>query len=534
MRTLVLTGMMGTGKSTVGPLVARRLGLEFVDGDVEIERRAGRSVSDIVAADGETALRVLECAVVADLLAADARVLALGGGALLDDTSRSLAEARAGIVSLTCALPELLGRLEGSDRPLLAGGSRRDRVEAVLAERAGLYARYPGVDTSGRSPEGVADHVAALHRATSMAPVAEGSNPGAFTTAGSTGLHFGSATAGVVAAVREATGGREPTSVVLFADASLPTALVAPLREALVAGGLPVVEVPIAGGEPAKRLDTAAALYGRLLAAGVDRGAVVVGVGGGVITDLSGFVASTYLRGLPLVLVPTTLLAQVDAAVGGKTAVDLVQAKNVVGTLHPAHAVLVDAALLSSLPERELRNGLAEMVKLGLILDAHLLDELETLDGASAILGRPDLVERSARGKLAVVARDPHDRGVRMLLNFGHTVGHAVETVSGYAVPHGEAVSQGMVVATRLALDLGLCSVGLLERLVDLLGRVGLPIDLGDTDVELLVQAMAHDKKRLGSAQRFVLPTVAGAGVVHTVPAAAVHAALLAARGVRR
>jgi len=322
--------------------------------------------------------------------------------------------------------------------------------------------------------------------------------------------------------------------VVLIRDAALSEALVGPLRHALAGADLPIVEVPVGGGEAAKRLDTAGEVYGRLLAGGADRGAVAIGVGGGVVTDLAGFIASTYLRGVPLVLGPTTLLAQVDAAVGGKTAVDLEEAKNVVGTFYPAHAVLIDTALLTTLPERELRNGLAEMVKTAVMLDAALLTELERLPAAPAIVDRPDLVDRTARHKLAVVSRDPDDRGERLLLNFGHTAGHAVEACTGYTVPHGEAVSQGMVVATRLAVDLGLCAPELLDRLTSLLDRLGLPTTLAEPEIDRLIAAMGHDKKRRGSQQRFALPTGPGSGVIRAVPLEAVRAALTACAGATR
>ncbi|GAC1569419.1 MAG: hypothetical protein NVS3B18_00200 [Candidatus Dormibacteria bacterium] len=528
MTNLALTGMMGTGKSTVGPLVAQRLGMGFADSDVEVERHAGTSVAGLVATGGETALREVERKVVAALLEADGLVLALGGGALLDEATRERTEARASVITLTCSVPELMSRLRGTGRPLLDTGDRGAAVESLLTVRAPLYARYPGVDTTGRSPEAVAVHVAALYRGTAPAAVPRGR-----TAAGDTRLAFGPAAASLVAAAAAA-GAGAPTAAVLIADAGLPDAVVAPRRDALRGAATAVFEAPVSGGEAAKRLDTAAALYRRLLAGGIDRGAVVVAVGGGVVTDLAGFVASTYLRGLPLVLIPTTLLGQVDAAVGGKTAVDLEEAKNAVGTFHPADSVLVDPTLLATLPVREVRNGLAEMVKTGIILDAGLLAELERLPDALAIVRRPDLVERTVRDKLAVVRRDPEDRGERLLLNFGHTAGHALEARSGYTLAHGAAVAQGMVVATHLAVALELCPPELLGRLVTLLDRLGLPSALTDPDVDALVATMAHDKKRIGARQRFVLPTGPGAGVVRAVPIDTVRAALHACAGAPR
>jgi 3-dehydroquinate synthase len=301
---------------------------------------------------------------------------------------------------------------------------------------------------------------------------------------------------------------------------------------ALAAVGFQTTSVVLPAGEPVKSLATAAQLYDQLAEFQADRQTLVVAVGGGVIGDLAGFVAATYARGLPLLIVPTSLLAMVDSSVGGKTGVNHPRAKNLIGAFHQPVGVWIDTAVLTTLPEREYRSGLAEVVKYGVILDADLFAYLET--NADAILRRdPEpirhLVARSCRLKADIVEQDEREEtGLRAVLNYGHTFAHAYETAAGYGTwLHGEAVAAGMVSASRLAERRGLISAELTDRQRRLLGRFGLPTGPGSWPAETLLAAMRQDKKALAGRLRFILPRRLGeAALFDDIPEAEVRQVL--------
>ena len=285
-------------------------------------------------------------------------------------------------------------------------------------------------------------------------------------------------------------------------------------------------------GEASKTLANFSGVIDALAALGATRDACVYALGGGVVGDLAGFAAACWMRGIDVVQLPTTLLAMVDSSVGGKTAVDIAQGKNLVGAFHPPRAVVADTAALRTLPPRELRAGFAEVIKYGAIVDAPFLDWLDAdadglLAGDDAVLA--EAIARSCAHKAAIVERDPFERGERALLNFGHTFGHAIETEQGYGgLNHGEAVAVGMVLAARLSTLLGLADAADGERLRALLARFGLPTTLPpDLDPAALVARMRLDKKAQGSGLRFVLWNGAGkARVVADVAEARVLDAL--------
>ncbi|HYG76357.1 MAG TPA: 3-dehydroquinate synthase [Planctomycetota bacterium] len=292
-------------------------------------------------------------------------------------------------------------------------------------------------------------------------------------------------------------------------------------------------------GEQCKSLRTAESLYDQCLAAGLDRDSFLVALGGGVIGDLTGFVAATYFRGIPFVQVPTTLLAMVDAAIGGKTGVDLPSAKNAVGAFHQPRAVLIDPETLSTLPRRDLKAGLAEVIKYGVIDDAALFEFLEQnvarlLDASPEALAH--VIEKSAGIKARIVSQDEREQagGPRALLNFGHTFGHALESSTGYsAYLHGEAVAIGMCMAANLSVKLGLLSLADRDRIVALIRKAELPIKLmaGDPDTNTLYAAMFKDKKAAAGKLRFVVAEKIGrAKTVGDVPEAMVREVLDQAR----
>ncbi|HVR81628.1 MAG TPA: 3-dehydroquinate synthase [Luteimonas sp.] len=306
--------------------------------------------------------------------------------------------------------------------------------------------------------------------------------------------------------------------------------LAAALQSALPAATVMVTCLP--AGESAKTLASFAELMRELADFGATRDACVFALGGGVVGDLAGFAAACWMRGIDVVQLPTTLLAMVDSSVGGKTAVDLPQGKNLVGAFHPPRAVFADTAILKSLPERELRAGFAEVIKYGAIVDADFLDWLGT--HADALLARDDAtlakaIARSCAHKAAIVARDPFEHGERALLNFGHTFAHAIESEQGYGgLNHGEAVAVGMVLAARLSTALGIADVDDSERLRSLLVRFGLPTSLPPgLDPDTLLARMRLDKKAGASGLRFILWDRPGAArIVANVPDEAVLAVL--------
>lgn len=274
------------------------------------------------------------------------------------------------------------------------------------------------------------------------------------------------------------------------------------------AGGIHLTLLEVPDGEESKNLQEAGALYERLLPLGLDRQSPVVALGGGVIGDLAGFVAATFMRGLPLLQIPTTVVAQVDSSVGGKVGVNLPQAKNMVGAFYQPRLVLSDVCLLQTLPPREFHAGLAEVVKYGMIADKAFFEWLET--NCPAILARKEevvvhIVKTSCMIKAAVVERDERDEGIRAVLNFGHTVGHALEAATGYReLSHGEAVAIGMVAAAQISCQMGICGEEVPKRLTQLLERIGLPTSI-PIDPEKISGIMSYDKKLKHNVTYFVL-----------------------------
>lgn len=288
------------------------------------------------------------------------------------------------------------------------------------------------------------------------------------------------------------------------------------IRTSLEDHGFAVDNVSIPDGEVHKTIETAASLYDACVSAGLDRSSFIVALGGGVVGDVAGFVAATYMRGVDFVQVPTTLLAQVDASVGGKTGVNHPAAKNMIGSFHQPRLVVADVSTLESLPPREYRAGLAEVVKHGLIADPELFSFVE--EESEALLEmRPDamseIIVRSVQIKAEVVASDEKESGHRAILNFGHTIGHGVEAASDYAILHGEAIAIGMHVEARLSKEKGLTRADL-ERIVKLLERLELPTRTSEQDMDRVFKAMAKDKKAKEGRLRFALLEGIGRAVI--------------------
>jgi len=311
--------------------------------------------------------------------------------------------------------------------------------------------------------------------------------------------------------------------VVLVSDAAIARLHAEPVVRGLGQAGFDIAQVSVPGGEQAKRLDVVSDLWDRLLDTGCDRTSTVVALGGGAVGDVAGFAAATYMRGMNLVQVPTTLLAQVDASIGGKTAIDHPRGKNLIGAFHQPRIVIVDPATLTTLPQREFRSGLAEVIKHGIVLDAAYFADLETsipalLERDLATLER--VVAGSCRLKAGVVERDEQEAELRWVLNYGHTVGHALEAATGFRRwAHGEAISLGIAAEARLAERLGIGSPATTERQMRLLSAVGLPVYGLQVDPATVVEAMSRDKKSRDGRVPFVLaPEIGSFRIVPEVP----------------
>jgi len=493
-RALALSGPMGVGKSTIGRRIAERTGVPFIDIDDEIARAAGRSVAEIFRVDGEPAFRARERMMIAKHLAEGPKVIALGGGAVVDDGIRRQLIDRSILVTLDAPaeiIADRLGAAGVAKRPLLAGGSPVERLRALIGTRAGAYAEcHARIATGERSVDEVAADVIALWQRDPVA-VALGER--------SYRIEIGAGVRHELPATLALLGGQ----VILVTDDRAWPAVEGRLGDLTFAA-----RVVLPSGEVHKTIESVARVWDAALERGIDRRAVILAVGGGVVGDLAGFAAATLLRGVRFVQVPTTLLAMVDASVGGKTAIDRPQGKNLVGAFHQPSAVLADTELLETLPARELRSGLAEVAKTALIADGALLDALERIDVSTLdAKGLAAIVRASIACKARVVAEDERDvTGARAALNFGHTVGHALEAHGDYSrLTHGEAVALGMIAALRIGVARGVTRPDLLERARALLTRLGLPTDLDREPLFEALPRIASDKKREGAKIAFVL-----------------------------
>ena len=443
-RHLALAGFMGSGKTTVGTVVAERLGRTFVDLDDEIERRAGSAITELFSARGEAGFRELEEEVARDVLRdGEPAVVALGGGAVLSEGTRRDLRKRAFTVLLDVDPEVAWNRVAGTGRPLARG---EEAFHALHRDRQPLYEEV--ADAHARDVDG--------------------------TLLAAGGVHV---EIGAVDELGELVPGDGP--VELVADAHVSG--IHGIRAQVALGARDVEQHEVPAGEAAKTVAVVERLWTALR---IGRDGSLVALGGGSTTDVVGFAAATHMRGVPWTAVPTTLVGQVDAGMGGKTAVDLPGAKNAVGAFHWPARVVCDPSLLTTLPDDERRNGLAEVVKTGLLAGQPLWE-----------LREPEQVRACAAFKSAVCIQDPHDRGPRNQLNLGHTFGHALEAAAGYALPHGRAVALGLLAALRLS---GLPAEARIVR--DVLAPEPVRVDR-----DAAWAALARDKKAERGAPRLVL-----------------------------
>lgn len=508
MRVISLIGPMGSGKSEAGRRLAQRLGWGFLDTDAEIEAREGRPIRVIFREDGEAHFRAVERGVVREAARRRHVVIATGGGAVLATASRRAVERAGPVFYLRAPVETLLERVgDDPDRPLLGDDPRR-ALERLIAEREPLYADAGVAVDAARPADAVVDEI--LQR------LAEGTRRRVQVDLGERAYDVlvGAGVLSLLGVDLQRLGaGRR---VMVVTHAALARRFGENVARALAGCGFKVSMVTVPVGESAKSLRQAARLFDALSLEGLGRTDTIVALGGGVVGDLAGFASGTYMRGIRLVQVPTTLLAQIDSSIGGKTAVNHPSAKNLIGVYHQPSLVLSDVETLGSLPSRQWRAGLAEAVKYGMTLDSALLEMLERDPAAFARGGAlargpragdlVDLVTRCAGLKAQVVAGDEFERGPREVLNYGHTVGHAIEAAMPGRLVHGEAVAVGMRVEAQIAVRLGLLAAADADRQDVLLTALGLPMAVPAGPVESLLEAMALDKKRRDGRIRCTLP----------------------------
>lgn len=534
-RSIVLVGLMGAGKTTIGRRLATRLGLPFVDADVEIERAAGCSIADVFRLYGEAAFRDGERRVIRRLLEGPPMVLATGGGAYMDASTRALVHERAISIWLRCPLPVLLRRVQGRNhRPLLNEASPRDVLARLMTIRHPVYAEADIIVDCGdhnvdHSTSRVIEAMALSRRPVRL-PIHLSHTSYDVVIGTDLIARAGALLAPVLPQKR----------VIIITDETVASLHLARLEESLRETAIAFRTLVVKPGEQSKSLGTYERLVDDILKEGVERKTTVIAFGGGVVGDLAGFVAASTLRGLPFVQIPTTLLSQVDSSVGGKTGINTRWGKNLLGAFHQPLAVLADASALATLPRRELVAGYAEIVKAGLIGDTPLFEWCEK-HGEAVLACDPQALTEAVRQacafKARVVAADEREQqssGGRALLNLGHTFGHALEAELGYdgRLLHGEGVSIGLRLAFALSVKLGVCPESDLKRVTAHLDALGMPARIRDLPYAFraadLMAHMQRDKKMQDGQLSFVLANGIGqAFTSRNVPADSVRDVLL-------
>jgi shikimate kinase / 3-dehydroquinate synthase len=523
-RNIILGGFMATGKSTAGRRLAIVLGYDFLDLDTLIAAEAGMPISQIFSGQGEGAFRALETRMVERVAGRTGCVVATGGGTIVNPRNMEALKRSGVVVTLTADPDTIVARIGPTeDRPMLWGGDKRERVRLLLEQRAEAYAKADLIiDASAHTIDHVVNHILdflTLHhviarRTTVNLPsmaesfrIALGPRsheviigPGLLGEVGRLVKDLGLAHTGILLT--------NPDDNRLFGER---------VARSLADAGFSARCVELAEREDAKGLETLGSLYRQMAAQRLERRSPVFALGGVVTGEIAGFAAATYLRGLPLIQIPTSPIAQVDTSIGGKVAVNLPEGKNLVGAFYQPRQVITDVEALASLPIRDFRAGLAEVVKIAAIRDRELFEYLEK--NVEEVLSQ-DLralvrfVRRACEIKASIVEADEWETDVRSILNFGHTVGHAVEAATGYRGPnHGEAVAMGMVVAATIAVGRKICPADALDRLKNLLQAFGLPISL-PVDAAEVLRFVRYDKKIQDRQLRFVLLQGIGESVV--------------------
>ncbi|MBI5409646.1 MAG: 3-dehydroquinate synthase [Nitrospirae bacterium] len=504
---IVLTGFMGTGKTSVGRELCRKLGYKFIDTDTLLEEREGKPVSLIFKENGEEHFRKVEQATVEEVSKMNNVVIATGGGVIKNKNNVENLGRRGIIIWLKAEPKIILKRVmtEGGKRPLLDVEEPLEVINKLLAERTKLYQQADAeVDTNYITPEETAEEIIETLSLDSQLVTVDLKERSYDIVIGSKTLQR------LGLRLKEF----RPSKVAIVSNKTVFPLYEDTIMKSLKECGITPEVILMPDGEEYKDFTWTYNIHGKLLGARFDRNSLLVALGGGVVGDITGFVASTYMRGIRYVQVPTTLLAQVDSSVGGKTGVNHPLGKNMIGTFYQPSLVWIDVDTLRTLPKGEFSVGMAEVIKYGVIADRELFDYLKT--GKDAILSLGDgvisIIKRSCEIKADIVSKDEREAGLRAVLNFGHTIGHAVETATDYKrFLHGEAVAIGMCAAADLAVKMGLFHKKEAGRIKTLVGLYKLPDAIpDDINVTDIINAMELDKKAKEGKIRFVLPEAIG------------------------
>ncbi len=509
---------MGAGKTTIGRLLARRLGMRFIDSDHEIEARTGASIPWIFEIEGEASFRRRERDVIRDLTAQTGVVLATGGGAILAPENRAALKANGTVVYLRATVNSILARTShDKNRPLLQTADPRSKLEELTAQREPLYTEIADVVIDTGRPnvqsmvQAILNQLEQVQAKCPAPPPSPSMMPSPLCLQVDLGdrsypITIGPGLLQNPELLLPHIAGRKVAIVTNTTVAPLYLEqLAAPLR----AAGKEVIEVILPDGEQYKTWESLMQVFDALLKHQCDRKTTLVALGGGVIGDMTGYAAASYMRGVPFVQVPTTLLSQVDSSVGGKTGINHPLGKNMIGAFYQPRAVLADTTTLGTLPARELSAGLAEVIKHGAIIDPEFFDWIEANMG-QLVAREPQAlahaIKRSCEIKADVVRQDEREGGLRAILNFGHTFGHAIEAGLGYGQwLHGEAVGCGMVMAADLSHRLGYIDAASVARLRAVVASAGLPTRAPDLGADRWLELMEVDKKNEGGAIKFIL-----------------------------
>nr|WP_315486451.1 bifunctional shikimate kinase/3-dehydroquinate synthase AroKB [uncultured Undibacterium sp.] len=556
---IFLVGLMGSGKTTVGRALAKKLNKRFVDSDHEIEARTGVAISVIFEIEGEASFRQREADVIRDLCQQDGIVLATGGGAILNPQSRALLHTCGTVVYLKAGISSILHRTRhDKKRPLLRTADPRKKLEELEQQRDPLYREvaHMVIETGQPQLQTLVQTIIEKMPAESLASVVADNvtqqvvkqlSPTAQTKSN---MEFESVQAHTLnvdlgeraypitigqnllsnpSLLQERIKGQR---VVIVTNTVVAPLYLDVLQKQLSQLGKQVEAIVLPDGEEHKTWESLMLVFDALLAKKCDRKTTLLALGGGVIGDMTGFAASAYMRGIPFVQIPTTLLAQVDSSVGGKTGINHPLGKNMIGAFYQPQAVIADTSSLNTLPDRELSAGLAEVIKHGAIIDLPFfgwietnIEKLRAKDPAALAYA----VLRSCEIKANIVRQDEREGGLRAILNFGHTFGHAIESGLGYGKwLHGEAVGCGMVMAADLSYRLGYIDYVSKVRISKLVEAAGLPIVAPDLGEQVWLDLMEVDKKNEGGQIKFILLKPLGQSIITQVPQAILLATLSA------
>lgn len=501
--SVFLYGPSGSGKSTVGEIFAASLNLPFWDLDLEIEKQSDMLIPEIFESEGESGFRDREHQALRGVLTPGEKVISLGGGALTIPRNRELAEAHGQVVMLNAAPETLLARLrdDSVERPLLTGDAE-DKLRSLLTRRGEHYASFATqISTEGKPLSEIAWEIQVALGMFRIKGMKSRKHPAYDVRVQPGGID-------ALGEMLKARGLRGPVAVVT--DENVGAAYLPRVMASLTKSGFVAHGVTIPAGEQHKTLETISQLWEAFSSAKIERGSTVVALGGGVVGDMAGYAASAWLRGVPWVGVPTSIVAMADASLGGKTGFDLPQGKNLVGAFYPPRLVLADPDVLATLPKVEFVNGMAEVIKHGVITDSELFEMCRARETWSEEW-RVMLVSRSMAVKVKVIEEDPYEQDIRQALNLGHTVGHGVELASGFQLRHGEAVAMGMVAEARMAEQIGLAEAGFADEITGVCQAIGLPTEIPtDLDWDEIAVAMMRDKKKAGGVVKFALPAAIG------------------------